>query len=383
VRLILMDPRGLGMSDRLTETPSLEERVADMLAVLDAAGSGHATLFGSSDTGPACIAAATAHPERVDGLILLGTYARIAWSEDYPFGAHEEDFADFENAVKNDWGTAERLSNISPSTADDPAFQQWATRLMQVGASPRAVVLLAQMTRKVDVRDRLADVAVPTLVMHRAGDRLNSIEHGRYLANRIAGAKFVELPGEDFVVWAGDTDVIVDEIEEFMTGHRSGLTSRVVATLMYTDVVGSTEQARLLGDERWSNLVELHNSRVRAELRRFDGHEIDTAGDGFLAWFESPSSSILCAQAVLRSVGEIGLKLRIGIHAGECDVLADRLRGIALHIGSRVGAAASADEILVSQTVKDLVAGSRFQFKDRGPRQMKGVPDEWHVYSVS
>jgi pimeloyl-ACP methyl ester carboxylesterase len=336
-RLILMDPRGLGLSDRLTEVPTLDERVADLISVLDSAESERATLFGNADTGPACIAAAVAHPERVAGLILLGTYARASRSEDYPIGWTAEEFAAFQRSVKDDWGRPEGMAGVAPSMADDRAFLEWAASLMRVGASPRAVVLLAEMTKSVDVRPLLPQVAVPTLVMHRTGDRINGVDHGRYLADRIPGARWVELPGEDFLLWAGDTDVIVNEVEEFLTGRRGGATpTRIVATVMYTDVVASTERTRELGDRAWADLLEVHNMRVRARLRRFGGQEIDTAGDGFLAWFASATAAIECARSVLASVGEMGLRLRIGLHSGECEVVGDKLRGIAVVIGARV-----------------------------------------------
>jgi class 3 adenylate cyclase len=382
-RLIIMDPRGLGLSDRLTEMPTMEERVEDLLSVLDAAESERATLFGSADTGPPCIAAAVSHPERVGGLILLGTYAKASRSDDYPWGWTEEEWGDFDRYVKDDWGTSVRQDLIAPSMAGDAAFLQWSATLMRLGASPRAILLLGEMTRSVDVRPLLPKITVPTLVMHRVGDRINEADHGRYLADRIPRARWVELPGEDFLLWAGDTDRIVDEVEEFLTGRRGGAEpTRVVATVMFTDVVGSTARARALGDRAWADLLEVHNARVRAELRRFGGREIDTAGDGFLAAFDSPASAIKCARAVLGSVHEIGVDLRIGLHTGECDVVGDKLRGIAVHIGARVASKAGAGETLVSQTVKDLVAGSGIEFQDRGLHELKGVPGEWRLYAV-
>jgi class 3 adenylate cyclase len=383
-RLIVMDPRGLGLSDRLSEIPTMEERVTDLLSVLDAAESERATLFGNADTGPSCIAAAVSHPDRVGGLILCGTYARASWDDDYPWGATDEEWADFRRFVKDEWGTTVRKELIAPSMVGDTAFLEWSTTLMRLGASPRAILLLAEMTETVDVRDLLPQVSVPTLVMHRVGDRINDVGNGRYLAERIPGARWVELPGEDFWFWAGDTDAIVDEVEEFLTGRRGGAEpTRIVATLMFTDVVGSTDRARVLGDRQWADLLEVHNARVRAELRRIGGREIDTAGDGFLASFDSPTSAITCARAVLRSVREIGVDLRIGIHTGECEVVGDKLRGIAVHIGARVASTARAGEALVSQTVKDLVAGSGIEFRDRGLHELKGVPGEWRLHAVA
>jgi len=382
-RLILMDPRGLGLSDRLTEVPTLDERVADLLAVLDAVQSEKATLFGSSDTGPACIATAVAHAERVTALVLLGTYAKGGWSEDYPLGWTDEAFGNFQQSVRDNWGKTGGIRNTAPSMAGDSAFMEWSATLARVGASPRAVMLLGEMTRAVDVRAQLPRVGVPTLVMHRVGDRVNVIGHGRYLAQRIPGARWVELPGDDFMLWAGDTDAIVDEVEEFMTGRRGGAApARIVATVMFTDVVGSTARTLELGDRAWADLLELHNARLRTQLHRFGGREIDSAGDGFLAWFDAPSLAIDCARAMLESVGEIGVNLRIGMHTGECEVAGDKLRGIAVHIGARVAAIAGAREILVSQTLRDLLAGSGIEFGYRGMHELKGIPGEWRLYSV-
>jgi class 3 adenylate cyclase len=383
-RLILMDPRGLGLSDRLTAVPTMDERVGDLLSVLDAARSERAILFGNADTGPPCIAAAVAHPERVDGLILHGTYAKASWSEDYPLGWTDEDLAEFRERVKDEWGTHEGLEQVAPSLAHDEAFRQWEAALMRAGASPTAVLLLAEMTFGVDVRPLLPRISVRTLVMHRSGDRVNSVELGRNLAERIPGARWIELPGEDFMMWAGDLDALGDEIEEFATGRRDGAEpTRVVATVMFTDVVGSTERARELGDRGWADLLEAHHARVRSELRRFGGREIDTAGDGFLASFGSPTAAIRCARAVVASLGEIGVGIRIGLHTGECEVVGDKLRGIAVHIGARVASLAGPGEVLVSQTVRDLVAGSGFEFEDRGTQELKGVPWEWRLFAVA
>jgi class 3 adenylate cyclase len=382
-RLVVMDPRGLGLSDRVTAVPTMEERVGDLLAVLDAAGSERASLLGNADTGPPCIAAAVQHPDRVAGLILVGTYATAMWSEDYPLGWTEEAWQAFRSNVREHWGSVGEFDNSAPSAAGDEAFQQWQASLLRLGASPSAAILLGEMTRATDVRDLLPLVRVPTLVMHRAGDRVNTIEHGRYLAEHIPGARWVSLPGEDFLIWAGDTDAIADEAEEFLTGTRSGAEpTRVVATVMFTDVVGSTERARALGDRAWADLLEAHHQRVRAQLRRFGGREIDTAGDGFLASFTSPTAAIRCARAAIEAVGEIGVDIRIGLHTGECEVVGDKLRGIAVHLGARVAAQAGAGEILVSQTVRDLVAGGGLEFADRGTHELKGVPGEWRLFAV-
>jgi class 3 adenylate cyclase len=370
------------LSDRLSEVPSLEERVADLLAVLDAAGSEHATLFGNADTGPACIAAAAYHPERISGLILCGTYAKGSRSDDYPFGWSSERWQEFYDQVRGEWGR--EAESAVQSDGPDPAFRRWLASMDRVGASPRAVLLLGEMTQAVDVRPLLSRVAVPTLVMHRVGDSVNEAAGGRYLAEHIQGARWVELPGSEFVLWAGDVDAIADEIEDFLTGRRRGADpTRVVATVMFTDVVRSTERAGELGDRSWAELLELLYSRMRAELNRYNGREIDTAGDGLFASFGSPTAAITCARAILREGRKAGLELRIGVHAGECEVVDDKLRGMAVHIGARVAAQAGPGEVLVSQTVKDLLAGSTIGFEDRGSTALKGVPGEWRLYAPS
>ncbi len=383
-RLILMDPRGLGLSDRLTEVPTLDERVADVLAVLDAADSDRAALFGNADTGPPAIATAVSYPDRVTSLILCGTYAKASWSDDYRAGWTDEEWSDFQRWVRDDWGKeADSLENVAPSRVDDNEFGRWWATLMRLGASPRAVLLLGEMTKSVDVRDLLPRLTVPTLVMHRVGDRVNEIAQGRYLAERIPGARWVELPGEDFALWAGDLTALAEEIEEFLTGHRSGLeATKAVTTVMFTDIVGSTELARNLGDSAWADLIEKHDALVRAELRRFGGQEVDTAGDGFLASFTSPTAAIRCARAVREATANTGIQIRIGLHAGECDLIGGKPRGIAVHVGARVAAEADAGEVLISQTVRDLVAGSGLSLEDAGEYELKGVPDRWHLYRV-
>ena len=378
-----MDPRGLGLSDRLTDVPTLDERVDDLLSVLDAAGSERAALFGNADTGPPCIATAVRHPDRVSHLILCGTWATSTRSEDYPYGWTDEDWSEFERFVREDWGKPERQRDAALPGVYDEAFRDWLATLSRQGASPRAMLLLGEMSRAVDVRSLLPRVAVPTLVMHRTGDRVVEVENGRYLADRIPGAQWVELAGEDFVLWAGDMDTIAEEMEEFLTGRRIGSeATRIVATVMFTDVVGSTARAEALGDSAWSDLLRAHDSRVRAELHRFGGREIDTAGDGFFASFASPTAAIRCAHAVQATVRDIGVEVRIGLHTGECEVAGEKLRGVAVHIGSRVAGKAHAGEVVVSQTVKDIATGTGFVFEDAGEHELKGIPDRWHLYRV-
>jgi class 3 adenylate cyclase len=382
-RLLLMDPRGLGLSDRVDAPPSMDERVTDVLAVLDTAGSEHATLFGNADSGPPCIATAARHPARVDRLILLGTYAKSIPGEDYPIGWSDAASAEFEEYVRDAWGTPAGFERIAPSVAGDDAFISWLGTLHRLGASPRAAIVLEEMTKQVDVRPLLPDVKAPTLVMHRSGDPLNSPEHGRFLAAHIPDAIYRELPGDDFIIWAGDLDAIADEVEEFMTGHRAGREpGRMLATVAFTDVVESTRRAAELGDRAWSDLLETHHARIRDELRRFGGREIDTAGDGFFVAFDLPAVAIRWATAVINAMREIGVEIRIGMHTGECEVVDGRLRGMAVHIGARVGSAAHGGEVLVSETVKQLVVGSGIEFDDRGDHDLKGVEGQWRLYAV-
>jgi class 3 adenylate cyclase len=382
-RLILMDPRGLGLSDRLTDVPTLDERVDDLLAVLDAAGSERAALFGNADTGPPSIATAVRHADRVSHLILCGAWATATRSDDYPWGWTDEDWAEFERSVREDWGKTDRARDTALAGGHDEAFGTWYATLMRQGASPRAILLLGEMSKAVDVRPLLPSVAVPTLVMHRTGDRVVEVENGRYLAEHISRARWVELDGDEFVLWAGDLEAIADEIEEFLTGRRIGPeTTRIVATIMFVDLVGSTERAGALGDRDWTDLLRAHEAGLRAELRRYDGREIDTAGDGLLASFASPTAAIRCANAVRAAVRKLGLEVRVGIHTGECEVAGDKLRGITVHIGSRVAGKADAGQVLVSQTVKDIAAGSGFVFEDAGEHELKGVPERWRLYRV-
>jgi class 3 adenylate cyclase len=382
-RLIIMDPRGLGLSDRLTDIPTMDDRIGDLLAVLDAAGSERAALFGNADTGPPCIATAVRSPDRVSHLILCGTWAKSSRSDDYPYGWTDEEWSDFERFVREDWGKPGSTRDAALGVQDE-AFLSWYATLSRQGASPRAILLLGEMSKTVDVRSLLPDVTVPTLVMHRRGDRVVEVENGRYLAERIPGARWVELDGDDFVLWAGDLDAIADETEEFLTGRRIGPeASRIVATVMFTDVVGSTAMAETLGDSAWTDLLRAHDSRVRAELRRFGGREIDTAGDGFFASFPSPTAAIRCAQAVRSTVQQIGLEVRIGLHTGECEVDGEKLRGVTVHIGSRVAGKARGGDVLVSQTVKDIAVGAGISFEDAGEHELKGIPGRWHLYRVA
>jgi len=383
-RLILFDKRGTGLSDRVGDLPNLETRMDDVRAVMDAMRSTRAALLGYSEGGPMCALFSATYPERTSALVLLAAFARRTWAPDHPYGPTREEFDAFVASIPTNWGSTFQLGLRAPSAADDPQFREWWGRYMRASASPGAAHALARMNAEIDVRAVLPTIRVPTLVLHRSDDAAVPIGMGRYLGERISGAKFVELPGVDHIVFLGNTDVLVDEIEEFLTGMRRGVeVDRVLATVMFTDIVDSTRRASDLGDRRWRDLLNDHHALVREEIARHRGREIDTAGDGFLASFDGPARGIRAACAITAAVRRrLGLEVRAGIHTGECEVIGPKLSGVAVHIGARVAALAGPGEVLVSQTVKDLVAGSDLRFEARGSHALKGVPGEWHLYAV-
>jgi pimeloyl-ACP methyl ester carboxylesterase len=382
-RLIRFDKRGTGLSDRvpLDQLPTLEERMDDVRAVLDAVGSKRAALFGYSEGGPMCVVFAATYPERTSALVLYGTYAkRRDPDDDYPWAQKAEERQAYAAQIEREWAWEADMRRMCPS-ADDAMARWWAARA-RAAASPGAVRALIAMNSEIDVRAVLPTIRVPTLVLHRRGDLDSRPEEGRYLAERIPGARFIDLAGDDHVPWI-DSDQIVDEVEEFLTGVRPPPEpDRVLATVLFSDMVGSTERAAELGDRAWRNLLASLYEAVRAELTRFRGREIDTAGDGFFASFDGPARAIRCAGAIHEAVRPLGLELRTGLHTGECEVIGDKLGGIAVHIGARIAREAKPGEIVVSSTVKDLVAGSGIEFEDRGVRPLKGVPGEWHLFAV-
>ncbi|MGZ8694411.1 MAG: adenylate/guanylate cyclase domain-containing protein [Gaiellaceae bacterium] len=383
-RLILFDKRGTGMSDPvpLDRLPTLEDRMDDVRAVLDAADSERAALFGFSEGGNLSVLFAATYPQRTTALALYGVFAKRIWSPDYPWAPTPEDRQREIAELERTWAAGMDVDQLVPSESE--AFKRRLATYLRRSASPGAAVALLRMNTEIDIRGVLPAIQAPTLVMHRAGDRDTSIEEGRWIAARIPGATFVELPGDAHVVWAGDTDEVVDEIEEFLTGVRRGPEpDRVLATVLFTDVVGSTDRARELGDRRWGELLGRHHAVVRTRLERFHGREVDTAGDGFLATFDGPARGIRCARAISDAVRDLGLEVRAGLHTGECELVEGGVRGIAVHTGARVASKAGAGEVLVSSTVKDLVAGSGIEFDDRGEHQLKGVPGEWRLYAVT
>ncbi len=384
-RLIVFDKRGTGLSDRASQIFTLEQRMDDVRAVMDAVGSERAALFGISEGGPMSILFAATYPQRTAVLIMYGSYARRSWAPDHPFGLRDEQWEAIFGGIEQHWGTPSgiNLDIWAPSVAQDENFRRaWANYLRRA-ASPGAALAVMRMNREIDVRHVLPTIRTPTLILHRTGDRAISIEQARYMARQVPGAKLVELPGDDHVHSVGDCDAIADEIEEFLTGVRRGPEpDRVLATVMFTDIVGATERAARLGDHQWRDLLEQHYALVRRELARFRGREIDTAGDGFLAAFDGPARAIRCALSIRNAVRSLGLEIRAGLHTGECEMIGEKVGGVAVHIGARVAALAAAGEVLVSHTVKDLVAGSGIRFESRGTHLLKGVPDEWPLFAV-
>jgi pimeloyl-ACP methyl ester carboxylesterase len=387
-RLILFDKRGTGLSDRVSneELPTLEQRMDDVRAVLEAVGSERAALFGHSEGGNMCVLFAATYPERTAALITLGCFAkRRDPDEDYPWAPTAENREETVADVERNWGhlRPEDVGYYAPSRVGDEQFERNLERYFRRSASPGAAAALLRMNSYIDIREVLPTIQVPTLVLHRTGDHDVNIAEGRYLASKIPGAKLVELAGDDHWISAGDTDAIADEIEEFLTGTRPvPEPDRVLATVLFTDIVGSTERAAELGDRRWRDLLGAHDTAVRRELERFRGNEVDTAGDGFLATFDGPARAVRCAISAGDAIRELGVEIRAGIHTGECELDGAKVRGIAVHTGARIASLAAAGEVLVSQTVKDLVSGSGLAFEDRGVHELKGVPGEWRVYAA-
>ena len=384
-RLVMFDKRGVGLSDPVGSAPTFEERMDDIRAVMDAAGSERAALFGVSEGGPMCLMFAATYPERTSALALYGTFARLARAPDYPIGAPSDATERFLKRVEAEWGTGSISAELfAPSHASDASFRQSWARFERYAVSPSGIRALVRMVADTDARGVLSVIRAPTLVIHRQGDLMNRVACARYMAERIHGARVVELPGNDHFPWVGDTEAVLGEVEEFLTGVRQEPEfDRVLATVMFTDIVRATETAATLGDARWRALLQSHHALVRDQLARFRGREIDTAGDGFLASFDGPARAVRCASAVSREVRRLGLEVRAGLHTGECEVMGEKLGGIAVHTGARVASLASAGEVLVSGTVKDLVAGSGIKFVERGTYTLKGVPGEWPLYAVA
>jgi class 3 adenylate cyclase len=391
-RVIRLDQRGIGMSSRVPSIDVVGPRfwAEDAIAVMDALGCEQATIFAPSFGAMTGLVLAADYPERVRSLVIVNGAARLLWAPDYPAGAAVNTAAAF-TTVAMDPDALEQgfdvLKILAPSVARDDSFRTWWDLAGNRAASPSMARAVSTVVADVDVRDTLARITAPTLILHRDKSRFVPVAHGRYLAEHIAGSRYVELPGADVLYWVGDTAPLLDEIEEFITGARGGSdTERVLTTIVFTDIVGSTERAAALGDQRWHNLLDSHDTIVRHELTRFRGREVKTAGDGFVATFTSPSVAIDCAEAIVDAVVPLGIEVRVGIHAGEVEVRGagpkQDVAGMAVHIGARVAALAEPSEVLVSSTVREIVTGSRRAFAERGEYDLKGVPGRWRLYAV-
>ncbi len=378
-RVILFDKQGTGLSDRASKPPGMDERMDDVGAVMDAVGVEQAAIFGISEGGSLATLFAASHPERSQALILYGAFAQFkSW---YPTQEALEGLFQY---VDSAWGSGESLPMFAPTMKDDLAFKEWWGKFERLGASPGAVKRIMRMNSQIDITDILSSVKVPTLIIHRRDDVTVNVEGGRLLAERIPNAKYVELSGVDHLPMVGENpNQILDEMAQFLTGELRPIeTDRILATVLFTDIVDSTKRAVELGDSQWRDLLERHHGLVRRELKRFRGQEVDTAGDGFFATFDGPARGIRCACAIRDAVSSLGISIRAGLHTGECEVMEDKISGIAVHIGARTMKKADPGEVLVSSTVKDLVAGSGLHFNDRGKYALKGIPGEWRLFLV-
>ncbi len=386
-RVIVFDKRGTGLSDRVTTLPTIEVRMDDVRAVMDATGVERAAVFGHSEGGAMAIVFAATHPSRTTHLVTYGVYAKRVRSADYPWAPTLEERMALADDAERGWGGrlgADDVRTLSPSAADDPAFRDWLSRYFRNAASPRAVADLYRMNSLVDVRDVLGAVRVPTLIIHARDDLDAKVEEGRYIAARIPGARYLELPSADHLFWVSHQAEVLGAIQEFVTGRPPVVDAeRVLATVLFTDIVDSTRRAAELGDARWRQLVESHHARVRAELARHRGTEWDTAGDGFYATFDGPARAVRCALAIREAVRGLGLEIRAGVHTGECETIAGKLGGIATVIGARVRERAAPGEVLATGTVRDLVSGSGLRFEPRGAHALKGVPGEWRLFAAA
>jgi class 3 adenylate cyclase/esterase/lipase len=384
-RLITFDKRGTGLSDRLSESelPDLERRMDDVRAVMDAVDSDHAALMGISEGGSMSVLFAATYPKQTIALIMIGVLTKGVWSHDYPWAPTPEQRQRWFDSIEKDWGGTVNLESMAPSVMNDPKFKEWWSAYLRQSASPAAAKALSKMNAQIDVRDVLSSIHVPTLILNRIGDKVSDIEEARYIYSKIPGAKLVELPGNDHLPWVGDSKALLDEVEEFLTGTRPFYQGdRVLATILFTDIVSSTRHARNLGDQKWHIILERHNTLIRDKISKFDGREIETAGDGFLVTFDGPARAIRCSCAIRDAVKQLGIEIRAGLHTGEIELIGEKVCGIGVHIASRVLDNASPNEVLVSRTVRDLISGSGINLKEKGVYNLKGIPEEWRLFTV-
>ena len=384
-RLVRYDSRGSGLSDPVSpnDPPTLEDWMDDALAVMDEVGQGPWALFGAQLGALVALMVAASHPERVSSLIIVNGTARLSWAEDYAIGRSHlvENIQSVDPAAFS--ANDEWLLSDAPSAVGNPAFVDWWTRARNRYASPAMHKAILNVVSRADVRDLLAAIQVPTLVIHRRDLKIVRAVHGRYIADRVDNAKYVELPGADYLYWMGETSAMLDEIEEFLTGTRSASEpDRVLATVLFTDIVGSTAQASAMGDRAWHDRIDAHDAMVRRQMERFRGREVKSTGDGFLATFDGPARAIECGCAIRDGARQLGMEVRVGLHSGEVELRGDDLGGITVHVAARVTALAPPGDVLVSRTVTDLVAGSHFEFEDRGEQELKGVPGSWKLFAV-
>jgi pimeloyl-ACP methyl ester carboxylesterase len=383
-RVILFDKRGTGLSDRVTDTPSLEERMDDVRSVMDEVGSRKAALAGYSEGGPMCILFAATYPERTEALITIGSFPRRQYAADYPFGIPEDKAGEFFEMVETQWGGPLDIDRRAPTLSTDQRFCNWWGRFLRASASPAAANALQRANAQIDVRAVLSSVRVPTLILHAIRDRIIPVDASRFMARQIQDAKLVEIDADDHLPFGDGAESIVSEIERFLIGKQKiSKIDRVISTVMFTDIIDSTRLAEKLGDKHWRDLLDAHHKAVRQELAIYRGKEVKTTGDGFHATFDGPARAIQCAEAIHDSTHQLGLDLRIGIHTGECEIREDSLEGVAIHIAARVAGIATSGDTVVSRTVKDLVAGSGIEFKDFGTYELKGIPDEYQVFKVA
>ena len=385
-RVILFDKRGMGMSSRVPGGTPLDVRMDDVRAVMDEVGSESATLIGNSEGGPLSMLFAGAHPDRTAGLILMGGEVRERRDEDWPWGeATEEEFEASMANLADRWGRpgGRFMEGFAPSQETTPWLADWSTRLQANANTPGGAEAFMRMAFDIDVRNIVSSIRVSTLILHAVGDKICHVENGRFLAREIDNARYVELDGADHLPWF-TPDQALGEIQEFVTGYRVSQTpDRVLATVLLTDVVRSTETAAAFGDQRWRETLEAHNDIVRSEIARFRGKEVNTTGDGFLVTFDGPARAIQCAEEIARRARSLGIEVRAGVHTGEVEAIGDDIAGIAVHIASRIAGLAEAGEVLASSTVRDLVAGSGLRFVDRGSHQLRGVPGKWQILAVA